>query len=94
VTFGTGASQLRPIILTVRLEDGEALAMILDTGSPVCSFDFSLKPKLGTFIFQQDGDACFYHYTVRNADEASPWQLERVWRTDQAGQRLADYPVQ
>ncbi len=46
-----------------------------------------------TFDFQKNGDSSFYHYTVSQASEASPWKLQKAWRTDEKGAKMEEYPV-
>lgn len=47
VSMSKNAGRRDMLIVTVRLEDGEKLPMIVDTGSSWTCFDKSLEPKLG-----------------------------------------------
>jgi hypothetical protein len=47
VSMNKDAGRGGAIIITVRLKNGEALPMLLDTGSPVTILDKSLEPQLG-----------------------------------------------
>jgi hypothetical protein len=47
VTMNKDAGRGGRIIVTLRLEDGQELPFLVDTGSPLTLFDKSLEPKLG-----------------------------------------------
>ena len=47
VTMNKDAGRGGLLTVTVRLADGEKLALVLDTGSPITAFDKSLEPGLG-----------------------------------------------
>jgi hypothetical protein len=54
VPFDTRADHKLPIIVTVRMADGEELPLMLDTGSPLCTFDHSVEPKLGKLLHSEN----------------------------------------
>lgn len=47
VPLNRGAGRGDPVLVTVRMEGGEDLTLIADTGVPVTLLDRSLEPKLG-----------------------------------------------
>lgn len=42
---------------------------------------------------QKKGDPSIYHYQVSRASKASPWKLDRAWRTDADGHMIQEYTV-
>ena len=42
---------------------------------------------------QKKGDPSIYHYQVSRASKASPWKLDKAWRTDADGHMLQEYTV-
>lgn len=51
VTLNQDAGRGGLVSVSIRLPDGEKLAVDLDTGSPITAFDKSLEPKLGKRLF-------------------------------------------
>jgi len=47
VAINEDAGRGGPLLVTLRLEDGQELSMLVDTGSPITVLDTSLEPKLG-----------------------------------------------
>ena len=45
----------------------------------------------GTVSVQKNGGSSLYHYQVTRSSKASPWQLQKAWRTD--GDTLEEYPL-
>jgi hypothetical protein len=41
----------------------------------------------------KDGNSSIYKYTVTQISEASPWKLQKAWRTDQAGSTVEEYSL-
>src|SRR5208337_3608300 len=47
----------------------------------------------GTFTARKTGDSSVYHFQVVRATEDGPWKLQKVWRTDQDGKTIEEFPV-
>ncbi|HEX3627506.1 MAG TPA: hypothetical protein VH280_19030 [Verrucomicrobiae bacterium] len=49
----------------------------------------------GTYIFDvsKKGDLSIYHYQLTRTSKASPWQLQKAWRTDQNDHLIEAYPT-
>ena len=43
--------------------------------------------------FSKDGDTSVYFYTVVQASNHAPWQLQKAWRTDADGKVVENYPI-
>ena len=43
--------------------------------------------------FMKQGDPSIYHYTVARASQASPWKLQKAWRTDRNNRTVEEFPV-
>jgi len=54
---------------------------------------FSSRHKSVTFGFWKDGDSSVRHYTIARTSPGNRWQLQKAWRTDQAGRTIEDFPV-
>lgn len=52
----------------------------------------SLDPA-GTLDLLKQGNPSVYHYTFSRFSSASPWKLQKAWRTDQNGQLLEEYTI-
>ena len=50
-------------------------------------------PFAVTFHVVMTGDSFTNHYTIGQATENAPWQLEKAWRTDAQGQIVKEWPV-
>ncbi len=46
-----------------------------------------------TYDFRKNGDSATCHYRVTRASKASPWQLQKAWRTDQNDHTIEEYPI-
>jgi hypothetical protein len=53
-----------------------------------------LFPAERSFTATKLGDPSTYHYTVIRPSSASPWQLQRAWRTDAEGQLADEYSLE
>ncbi len=42
---------------------------------------------------QKKGDPSIYHYQVSRASKASPWKLDKAWRTDSDGHMIQEYSI-
>ena len=53
----------------------------------------SITPGAVTLNIRKDGNSSVYHYRVTRTSNASPWQLQKAWRTDQNGHTIEEYSV-
>ncbi len=47
----------------------------------------------GMLDFSNEWDGFIYHYRLVRASEASPWKLQKAWRTDKEGNNSEEYPL-
>lgn len=71
----------------------------IENASPHVFFKFdplsTNYPITRTFYLKMKyNDPFVNHYTVAKANETSPWQLKKAWRTDAGGKIVKQYPVQ
>jgi hypothetical protein len=64
-----------------------------DRGTIKRVFHFRLDPDTVTFDAVKKGDSSTYHYEFTRASQASPWQLQKAWRTDQDDHTAEEYPI-
>jgi hypothetical protein len=62
------------------------------TNSATFRYDYDAFDS-GTFDFLKKGDSSLYHYTFSRASKATPWKLQKAWRTDQNGRIIEEYTL-
>lgn len=50
-------------------------------------------PNFEAFDGRKHDDSSSYHYQVARSSKASPWKLQKAWRTDKDGHTTEKYPV-
>ncbi len=75
-------------------EHGVMRAGIVDgTGNIPSAAASESYPISRGITFSKSGDTSVYFYTVVQASNHAPWQLQKAWRTDADGKVVETYPV-
>lgn len=64
-----------------------------ETASKTVHFVFQYPDSITFDHVQKKGDPSIYHYQVSRASKATPWKLNKAWRTDADGRLIQGYPV-
>ncbi len=57
------------------------------------AIDLEAHPNSETYGFRKNGDSSTFHYRVTRTSIASPWRLQKAWRTDQNDHMIEEYRV-